>query len=105
MGWFKKKPKKYKVVEFYCPEYDRMMYYIQEKSLFGWYPVDYDFYDRVHKYKKVAIYGRTTLYYTKEDAVDIVRENVLLVERMNRKDNPPTKSTEFSAEDFKENEG
>ena len=105
MDWFKKKPKKYKVVEFYCPEYDRLMYYIKEKWLFWWYPVDYDFYDCVHKYKKREIYGRTTIYYTKEDAVDIVRENVLLFERRNRKDNPPTKSTEFSSEDFKENEG
>ena len=83
----------------------REVYYIKEKYLLWWFPVDYNFYDRVHKYKKVEIYGGTTLYYTKEDAVDIVRENVLLVERRNRKDNPPTKSTEFSSEDFKENEG
>lgn len=102
MTLFKRKPKKYKIVEFYNAEYDRVMYYIMEKFLFFWVDVNSSFYYDVHKPKKHELMGLTIIYYEKDDAVDIIRENIKLMERINRKDNPKTKTTEVSEDDFKE---
>ena len=81
MELFKKKPKQYRLKEFYCAEYDSTMYLIEEKWLWFWIRVDSDFYYGVHNHKKHELWGMSIIYYNKEDALDIIKLNRKLNER------------------------